>query len=183
MTLRLLFLLGLSGLLVLDGCGGGGDDKKASGGSGGGATSWDDVNDAAKMEAGCNTATTGCCVTRAYGGREGARCKGSYKRNRTWACSASPSSIEKYGDHIKDKKDGCTIEECEKMCTENTHMPTPDGGTKCINYIFGYPGGKYDKQCMLYSSCEEGFEAKADYITYHPAVAGAATSTETTSAP
>jgi hypothetical protein len=140
MTLRLLFFFGLSGLLVLEGCGGGdgGGGKKEE------KKAFDpaSANPADKVEKGCDPAKVGCCVTRANGGCPNTRCIGTAKENRIWACTANEFAVEKWGKGdnplIKDTK-GCTIDDCEAMCAENKHFPTPDGGATCIQWIFGKP--------------------------------------------
>jgi len=108
------------------------------------------------MEAGCDTAVSGCCITRANGGCPGMRCEGiNDGENRFYACA----------DDMEDK-DKCTVEECEQKCKDNAHMPTADGGATCTSYAFSVDG-RHPNSCMLYSSCP-AVEGSKSYTAYHP---------------
>ena len=157
MTLRLLFLFGFSGLLVLEGCGGGGGDKSAAPAA---------ADDPAKSEAGCDPAVTGCCITKANGGcAEGSRCKGSSKKNMVYQCAiGSTASTLK-------NPNGCSLEECDALCSSDSGMPTADGGEKCISYDYAAThtnskGDSFEKMCRTYSSCEKREEEKQGYKSY-----------------
>ena len=162
MTLRLLFLFGFSGLLVLEGCGGGGGDKSAAPAA---------AADPAKSEPGCDPAVTGCCITKANGGcAEGSRCKGSSKKNMVYQCAiGSTASTLK-------NPNGCSLEECEALCSSDSGFPTADGGEKCIVYDYAESHtnskGTYEKMCRTYSSCEKREEEKQGYKSYIRTPAG-----------
>ena len=82
------------------------------------------------------------------------RCTGiNDGENRFYACADD-----------MDDKDNCNVEECEKKCKENKHMPTEDGGDTCVSYAFS-EDGRHPNSCLLYSSCT-AMEAKEGYISY-----------------
>ena len=145
MTVRLLFLFGLSGLFILEGCGAGDDTAGTV-----------PAQDAEKMEAVCDKAVSGCCITRENGGCPGMRCEGiggHDAENRFYACADD-----------MDTKDKCDAAGCEQKCKDNAHMPTADGGSTCVSYAFS-PDGRHPNSCLLYSSCT-AMEAKEGYISY-----------------